>query len=140
MMKIDYHMETHDANMLKFSQWWSRSVRAGHAIGQRAFLNGNTTVKDCVKERKSTLFWGIAIPLLWLLLLVSKPVLSLIVPIMYCLLTFKIYLYKRKQGSSVNDAFVYSAFVVMGKVANGFGLLKFYINRLKRRYVLIEYK
>lgn len=140
MKKIDHHMETHDANMLKFSQWWNRSVRAGHAIGQRAFLNGSTVLEDCVKERKSTLFWGVIIPLLWLLLLLFKPVLSLVVVTMYCLLTFKIYFHKRKEGNSSNNAFYYSVFVVIGKVANGIGLLKFYINRFKQHYVLIEYK
>ena len=29
---------------------------------------------------------------------------------------------------------------MMGKLANGLGLLQFYLNRRKRRYRLIEYK
>jgi len=140
MQKIDQHMETHDANMLKFSQWWSRAVRAGHAIGQRAFINGHTAVKDCVKERKSTFIWGIAMPIIWLLLLIIKPILSVIILLLYGVLTLKVYLYSLKLGMKMKDAVIYTVFIVMGKIANGIGLLKFYMNTLKKQYVLIEYK
>lgn len=58
VVKIDRPMAQHDANMLTFKQWWKRAVRAGHAIGQRAYLNGKTALADCVKERKSTIAWG----------------------------------------------------------------------------------
>lgn len=140
MEKIDQHMETHDANMVKFSQWWSRSVRAGHAIGQRAFLNGDTAVKDCVKERKSTLVWGVLMPILLLLSLIFKPILSVVIITLYLVLTLKVYLYSMKLGMHVKDAWIYTMFIVMGKLANGLGLLKFYLNSFKKRYVLIEYK
>ena len=40
--KLDHPMAVHDANMHYFSQWWKRSVRSGHATGQRAFLNGKS--------------------------------------------------------------------------------------------------
>ncbi len=140
MKKIDCHMETHDANMLKFSQWWSRAVRAGHAIGQRAFINGKTTVKDCVKERKSTLIWGIAMPILWLILLIIKPILSVFILMLYGILGLKVHLYCLKLGMSTKDALTYTFFIVVGKLANGIGLLKFYMNTLKKQYVLIEYK
>ena len=60
--KLDYPMATHDADMTSFQQWWRRSVRAGHAIGQRAHLNGNSALKDGMRERNSTLFWGLGSP------------------------------------------------------------------------------
>lgn len=140
MEKIDQHMETHDANMVKFSQWWSRSVRAGHAIGQRAFLNGDTAVKDCVKERKSTLIWGVLMPILFILSLLLMPILAMVIVMLYLVLTFKVYLYSIKLRMPIKDALVYTGFIVMGKLANGIGLLKFYLNSFKKRYVLIEYK
>jgi GT2 family glycosyltransferase len=140
MMKIDHHMETHDANMLKFSQWWSRSVRAGHAIGQRAFLNGDTVLKDCVRERKSTLFWGVFLPMLALILLIPTRGFSLVIVLAYIFLGIKVYLYRRKQGESFRDAMTYAGFIVIGKFANGLGLIKFFVNNLKERYEIIEYK
>jgi len=65
--KIDCAMATHDAAMTRFSQWWRRAVRAGHAIGERARLNGRSAVRDCVRERNSTVLWGLVFPLTILL-------------------------------------------------------------------------
>lgn len=138
--KINHDMAIHDANMTSFGQWWKRSVRAGHAIGQRAAMNGNTTVKDCVQERKSTLFWGVFLPALALILLIPTCGFSLMVAFAYVLLGVKVYLHRRKQGESVGDAVVYAKFIVMGKFANGLGLIKFFVNSFKKRYEIIEYK
>ena len=138
--KINHEMAIHDANMTTFAQWWTRSVRAGHAIGQRAHLNGKTTVKDCVRERKSTLFWGILVPLLALLLLIPTDGTSTLLLLAYIALALKVYLFRRKQSESISDAIVYAKFTVLGKLANGLGLLKFYFNTLKQRYEIIEYK
>ncbi len=138
--KIDHSMAIHDANMTTFSQWWKRSVRAGHAIGQRAHLNGRSSVKDCVQERKSTLVWGVAMPLLALILLIPTRGASALILLAYLVLALKVYLFRRKQNESVSDAIVYAKFIVLAKFANGLGLLKFYFNRFKQRYEIIEYK
>lgn len=140
MEKIDHHMETHDANILKFSQWWNRAVRAGHAIGQRAHINGNTAVKDCVKERKSTIVWGIAMPLVAIIMLFIMPLISLGILSLYGLMFYKVYRYMKKQGMTHDDAMIYTTSIVVGKVANGVGFLKFQMNAMKKHYVLIEYK
>lgn len=138
--KIDHEMAIHDANMTTFAQWWTRSVRAGHAIGQRAHLNGKTSVKDCVQERKSTLFWGVMLPLLALLLLIPTRGASLLILLAYVVLALKVYLFRRNQNESARDAITYAKFIVLAKFANGLGLLKFYINQCKQRYEIIEYK
>ena len=138
--KINHDMAIHDANMTSFGQWWKRSVRAGHAIGQRAAMNGNTIVKDCVQERKSTLFWGIFLPMLALILLIPTCGFSLAIGLAYILLGIKVYLYRRKLDESASDAMVYARFIVLGKFANGLGLIKFFVNSLKKRYEIIEYK
>jgi glycosyltransferase involved in cell wall biosynthesis len=140
MTKINHGMAIHDADMTTFVQWWKRSVRAGHAIGQRAHLNGKTTAKDCVKERRSTLFWGMLLPVLALLLLIPTHGLSLLIFLAYLALALKVYLFRRNQNESVNDAILYTKFIILGKFANCLGLLKFYLNRLNKRYEIIEYK
>ncbi len=138
--KINHDMAIHDANMTSFGQWWKRSVRAGHAIGQRAAMNGNTIVKDCVQERKSTLFWGVFLPALALILLIPTRGFSLFIAFAYILLGIKVFLQRRKQGESTGDAMVYAKFIVLAKFANGLGLIKFFVNRFKKRYEIIEYK
>jgi glycosyltransferase involved in cell wall biosynthesis len=140
VVKIDHNMATHDANMTRFSQWWKRNVRAGHAIGQRALLNGQSAVKDCVREQKSTLFWGVFLPIFILILLVPSKGLSLLLLSAYVLLGFKIFKYRIKQGESASDGLIYTFFTVVGKFANAVGLLKFYKNNLKNQYHIIEYK
>lgn len=138
--KIEHVMAIHDANMTTFQQWWKRAVRGGHAIGQRADLNGNTLAKDCVKERKSTLVWGVFLPLLALFLLLFTGRWSLLILLAYVFLATKVYFYRRNQGENARDAFTYAQFMPFVKIANGLGLLKFYVNKFKHSYEIIEYK
>ncbi len=138
--KIDHFMAIHDANMTTFQQWWKRAVRGGHAIGQRADLNGNTLAQDCVKERKSTLVWGVFLPILALFLLIFASRWSLLVLLAYLFLATKVYFYRRNQGENSRDAFTYAQFMPLVKIANGLGLLKFYVNKFKHSYEIIEYK
>ncbi len=138
--KLDQNMATHDANMTKFSQWWKRSVRAGHAIGQRADLNGDSIAKDCVKERKSTIVWGILLPLLVALLFIPTEGFSLFLLMAYFLLLVKVLHYRLKQDETFVDAAIYAFFVTLAKIANGIGLLKYYWNRRDKQYKIIEYK
>lgn len=138
--KLDYPMATHDANMTQFSQWWKRTVRAGHAIGQRAFLNGNTTQRDCVRERNSTLFWGIGIPAVILLGFIPTQGLSLLLLGGYVLLAYRVFKFRINLGDNFEDAWFYSKYLLLGKFANALGLIKFYVNKLSERYEIIEYK
>ncbi|MCC5870161.1 MAG: glycosyltransferase, partial [Gammaproteobacteria bacterium] len=40
IMRLDREMCLHDAAMYRFSQWWKRSSRAGHAYAEGAWLHG----------------------------------------------------------------------------------------------------
>ena len=48
--------------------------------------------------------------------------------------------YRRGQGDSGADARLYARFVVIGKFAEAWGLLKFYVNNMAGRFRIIEYK
>lgn len=138
--KIDHTMAHHDAEMTQFSQWWKRSVRAGHAIGQRAYLNGNTEAQDCVREQKSTWLWGGVVPLLIVLGLIPTKGLSLLLLGGYALLGYRIYTFRRNFGDSSSEALLYTKFNLLAKLANFIGLLKFHVNRWRGKYEIIEYK
>lgn len=138
--KIDQPMAIHDANITTFRQWWRRSVRAGHAIGQRSRLNGKTALRDCMKERASTWLWGICLPLVVLITLIPSHGLSALLLGGYLILFYRVFRYRRAQGDSYGEAFLYARFLVLAKFANGIGLIKFYLNSLARRYEIIEYK
>ncbi len=138
--KLDHPMATHDANITQFGQWWKRAVRAGHAIGQRSFLNGNTAQKDCVRERNSTLFWGLGIPVTIMLGLLPTQGYSLLLIGAYVLLAYRVIRYRMQQGDSFDDAWLYTKYLLLTKFANALGLIKFYLNKLTERYEIIEYK
>jgi GT2 family glycosyltransferase len=138
--KIDAQMATHDANILRFGQWWKRSVRAGHAIGQRSFLNGATPVRDCVHERNSTLFWGLGVPLSIIPLALIHPMLPLLVVVAYAWLFAKIRSFRHRAGDTPAESRIYATFTVIAKIANGFGLIRFYWKRRSGAFRIIEYK
>jgi GT2 family glycosyltransferase len=62
--RLDHEMTWHDAAMLRFDQWWRRSVRSGYAFAQGAYLHGNRPERHWVWESRRALLWGICIPAL----------------------------------------------------------------------------
>lgn len=138
--KLDQNMATHDANMTSFKQWWRRSVRAGHAIGQRADINGDSPQQDCIKQRKSTWLWGIALPVLVLLLLIPTRGWSLLLLAAYGFLGYRVVNFRRGEGDDLPDAMLYARFILLAKFANGLGLIKYQFNKMAQRFEIIEYK
>lgn len=138
--KIATPMATHDADMHRFGQWWTRAVRGGHAIAQRADLNGATT-RDCVRERRSVWLWGVTLPALVVATLVPSYGGSLLFGMAaYGALAWRVARFRRRMGDSPAEASLYARFIVLGKLAEGVGLLKFLVNRAAGRYRIIEYK
>ena len=138
--KIDAPMATHDADIHRFTQWWWRAVRSGHAIGQRFSLHGQGPLQDCARERRSVLVWGIALPATIVAMAPFTYGLSLLLAAAYLMLGLRIARYRLGQGDSPTDARLYARFVVFGKLAEALGLIRFHVNRFAGRYRIIEYK
>jgi len=138
--KIGVDMATHDADIQRFAQWWRRAVRGGHAIGQRFSLHGRGAMRDCARERRSVLVWGLALPATMLALAPATHGLSFLLAGGYALLGHRIARYRRRLGDSGAEARLYARFVVIGKFAEAWGLLKFYVNNMAGRFRIIEYK
>ena len=164
--RLDAEMTLHDAAMTKFSQWWKRNVRAGHAYAQGAAMHGATDGHN-VKQVKSIWFWGILLPAL--VTIIGLPLFLGVIwyaltrgadanlwgnlwfwvalaPLMivnagYVRLMKNIFRHRRSGGDSVGDAFTYSYFTLVGKFPNALGLLKFTLDRKRGRQAkIIEYK
>lgn len=141
VVRLAAAMATHDADMHRFGQWWQRSVRAGHAIGQRYAANGHTAARDGAKERRSIGFWGLVMPGAGLLLAWPTGGLSLAaLALAYGYLFSRIARYKIKNGEGWADSVLYSIFTVAGKWANAMGLLKYQISRRRGQFSIIEHK
>jgi len=62
--RLGEEMTLHDAAMKTFSQWWKRTVRAGHAYAEGSFLHGGSEERHWVKETIRILVWALLIPIL----------------------------------------------------------------------------
>lgn len=126
--RIDAEMVLHDAALLRFGQWWRRTVRAGHAFAEGAALHG---FGHWGAEVRRAMIWGFGLPLGILAACLVHPLgwlLALIYPAQVLRLA-------RRGG------LVWAWFSVIGKFAEARGVLGFWINRARgRRRELIEYK
>lgn len=130
--RLDAEMTWHDAAITRFSQWWKRSVRAGHAFAEGAALHGAPPEVHWVAETRRALLWGAALPALILLgaLLISPWTLALA-------LIYPVQVLRLSRRKSMSWAF----FTTLSKFAEARGALQFYLNRLiRRRQGIIEYK
>jgi GT2 family glycosyltransferase len=114
--RLDAEMTLHDANMTQFSQWWKRNVRAGHAYAEAFSRHGDSPERTARKEVLSNFAW--AMPATWPL---------------WPLLFWRVY---RR-----NKDLAYSAFLVLGKIPQTQGQLKYWFDaRRGVRRKIIEYK
>jgi glycosyltransferase involved in cell wall biosynthesis len=64
IFKLDRDCFAHDANILRFRQWWKRAQRGGYAYAQVSSMHGSGPEKKFVKELQRTKLWGIVAPAL----------------------------------------------------------------------------
>lgn len=140
IIKIDRSMAIHDAELFRFSQWWTRAVRGGHALAQRYALNGGSPLKDCRREFFSTLFWGLGLPLTATILSWPTNGLSLILLGGYVLLGWRVYRFHLRAGLSGSDAALAARFTIFAKFANLIGVFRYFLSRTRGSFQIIEYK
>lgn len=131
--RLDAEMAWHDAAMTRFGQWWKRSMRAGYAFAEGAWLHGAPPEAHWVAESRRALIWGCFLPLviLSLALLFGAPLLAL--ALIYPLQVFRL----ARRTHSLKQAF----FLVLGKFPEALGGLKFHVSRLSGSSSrIIEYK
>ena len=125
--RLDAEMTLHDAALLRFGQWWRRSVRAGHAFAEGAALHEG----HWQAEVRRALLWGALLPVLIILAGFLHPALwlaGLIYPLQWARLA------RRKDG-------VWAIFSILGKFAEAQGAIGYYLRRgFGRRATIIEYK
>ena len=136
--RLDHDMTLHDAAMTRFSQWWRRSRRAGHAYAEGAALHGRGPERHWVAETRRALGWGLLLPLaIMAALFVSVP-LGLLLALVYPAQMLRL---AARAGLSRKLSWQRAFFLVIGKLAEAQGVLTYWKNRLMgRRGALIEYK
>lgn len=136
--RLDLEMTLHDAAIIRFSQWWKRTTRAGYAFAQGAYLHGKLPDRHCVRETLSVIVWGLFLPLVAFGLLVFSQPWGLLLFGLYPIQVMRVY---RKSVGLPMDKWWYSFYLVLGKFPEMIGVLRFVVRGLvggKNR--LIEYK
>jgi glycosyltransferase involved in cell wall biosynthesis len=130
-------MALHDANMMKFSQWWVRSRRAGYAFAEGAWLHGAPPERHYFGETRRALVWGGLIPVAAGLGVVWSAYALLLVAL-YPLQVVRLAL---RMGPGKPFVWTRAFFMVLAKFPEAFGVMTFYRNKLHGKAGgLIEYK
>lgn len=135
--RLDEEMTLHDAAMTRFIQWWKRTMRAGHAFAEGAYLHGAPPERHWVGETRRARVWGLLIPIIILVLSMINIKWALL------LLVYPVQVVRLALSSQVRDASAWltAFFLVLGKFPEMLGQIKFY-QRLRsgKQGKLIEYK
>jgi GT2 family glycosyltransferase len=140
ILRIDHDMTWHDAQMLKFLQWWQRAIRGGHAYAEVSWIHRHDPEGFWQRESRRIWIWGAGVPLLSLGLASMTHFWSTALWLLYPLLLFKTYRQVRSRCDRTL-AWYYGLFCTLAKFPELQGQLWFHLNRLKGdRSPLIEYK
>lgn len=136
--RLDAEMTAHDAAMSKISQWWRRSVRAGHAFAEIAHLHRASPFGIWRGETRRAVIWAAMAPIAFFLALAVTPWAAFGFAI-YPLQVARLYLAARARLGG--DAAPWALFTVLGKFPEAVGVLRYHWGRLMgRRAGLLEYK
>lgn len=130
--RIEHEMTLHDANLLKFSQWWQRTKRGGYAAALAVDMHGQTPERYGVARLIRIVGWGLVLPATILVGLLITPwaaLLALLWPIQI--------LRRRAKG----DVWVQAVFTSLTKIPEGQGVVLYLWRKVTRSGPkLIEHK
>jgi hypothetical protein len=134
-------MALHDAAIFRFAQWWKRSVRAGHAYAEGAWLHGHSD-RHCVRESVSAWLYGVALPAAIVAAVCLAGPWGVVPVVIYPLLLARIAAGRRRtHGDAWAASALYGAACIIAKPAECVGQLRFLIGRAaKRQPRIMEYK
>jgi glycosyltransferase involved in cell wall biosynthesis len=137
--RLPDEMALHDADMMRFSQWWKRAVRAGHAYAEGSLLHGTSPEKMGVQESIRIVAWGLVVPIV---ALAAGPVTnwaSSALLLAYPINVIRIALRLRHEGEA--RPWTLAFFLMLGKFPEAVGWLRFQWGRLTgKRSAIIEHK
>ncbi len=129
--RLDAEMTLHDAQMLRFGQWWRRSRRAGHAFAEGAALHGARPARHWVTETRRAVIWGGALPLMIGLTALLTPW-ALVGILLYPAQLLRL---------SLRFGLQPAGFSLLGKFAECAGVGEYWWNRLRgKTRGILEYK
>ena len=137
--RIDQEMTLHDADVTRFSQWWTRMRRGGHAYAEGAAMHGAPPERHWVRESRRAVMWGLVLPILAIAASPFSKGLSLALLLLYPLNLVRIA--RRLSRAGEPRPWTVATFLVLSKFPEGQGWLRYQTGRLTgSRTKLIDYK
>lgn len=137
LIRIDHDMCFHDAAMTRFSQWWRRMERAGHAYAQVGELHPGYFAAP----RRRAWLWGLALPLAAIVPAPFTGGLSLAFLLLYPLSLGRTRAGLIRNGAAPGHATLGAAFLTLSKFPNLMGMLDYRRKKMSGRNVgIVEYK
>jgi len=139
--RINHLMTMHDAAITKFSQWWRRAIRSGHAYAHVAFLHRRDEecyqFKDCLR----IWVWGLLIPVLLVVAAFLHTLFIPLIPVLYFIQFLRIYRGGKKSIKNVKIAMWNAWFLLIIKFPQVWGQIIFFSKQItNRKPEIIEYK
>jgi hypothetical protein len=134
LLRIDAEMTLHDIAMTRFSQWWKRNERSGFAFAQGVAMHGRPPERHWVHDLRSTVLWGLVLPLFILSLAWPTHGASLVLILAYPFQAFRIARRHRKLAMSAGDARLWGWNGVLCRFPNALGALRYWSSRLSDRH------
>ncbi len=139
--RLDHLMTLHDADITRFSQWWKRMLRTGHAYAQGFVMHGNEGDGYCRKPSLKIWLYALIIPMIvFFLTIFNSP---------YYLWLFFVYIAQlgwigfkaAKKLKNVRHSAVYAAFIIIAKWPQCVGQLFFLYRKIfQHEFEVIEYQ
>jgi GT2 family glycosyltransferase len=133
VIRLATPMCTHDADMHTFGPWWNRAVRVGHTFAKSARLKGPSADPSMPGRVRSTMLWGLVLPLAALAGAIGSVVFLplVLVPLgvvgLYGLQAWRIRGQRLRAGASKREASAYGVFTLVAKFAQALGCLSFWV-------------
>jgi len=141
ILKLDALMTRHDAAMTRFSQWWKRSVRSGHAYAEQTWMHGASPERHAVQPVRSNWAWGLFLPAVILAAAWPSGGWSLLLGGLYPAWMWRVGRAVQRRGHTSADAVLYGVTCMLGKFPMMLGQMTFRWSLLTgRKRSLIEYK
>ncbi|MCA9295941.1 MAG: glycosyltransferase family 2 protein, partial [Phycisphaerales bacterium] len=141
VLRLDAEMTRHDADMRRWSQWWNRNKRSGHAYAEWHHRYGADPEHFGAAAVRSILEWTVVLPVLAIGLAWLTWGFSLLAFGLYGALFLRIRAHRLAHGDAPAMASLYARYCMLGKFPQLCGILTYWFNQAwGRRSALIEYK
>lgn len=135
--RLDAEMTSHDAAILRFSQWWARSVRCGHAYAEVVWLRRKSKLAIWRANAARALVWGGLLPLV----IVAGGIANKFVILGVFIYGLQVLRLALRLGRAERFSWIYAMLTTLAKPAECVGMAKYAWRRIFRRpAVIIEYK